>query len=187
MSEVTLLLEAAKAGKPGAENELWQVVYNELRSMAGGMMHREQREVTLSGTSLLHEAWLRLSGPGGASLPWESRSHFFAAAAEAMRRILVDQARYRLRRKRGGNQPMSDLAYAAEVSAPDDDKLLLVHEILDEMAQSDPQKAEIVKLRFFVGLTHEEIAGLLGVNEKTVRRQWKMAKIWLYHALKGMD
>src|SRR6185436_5664138 len=102
MTEVTSLLEAAKAGRPGADERLWQVVYDELRRMAVDMMARENREVTLSGTALLHEAWFRLTGPMGASLEWDSRSHFFSAAAEAMRRILVDQARARLRQKRGG-------------------------------------------------------------------------------------
>lgn len=102
MSEVTLLLKAAKAGNPEADERLWQVVYEELRRMASALMAQEHREVTLSGTALLHEAWLRLTGPEGAALEWDSRRHFFSAAAEAMRRILVDQARARLRQKRGG-------------------------------------------------------------------------------------
>lgn len=188
MSEVTLLLKAAKAGNPSANERLWEVVYNELRRMAGEMMTREQREVTLSGTALLHEAWLRLTGPEGATLEWDSRGHFFSAAAEAMRRILVDQARARLRQKRGGGDLPVELEQARHVAAPaDDEKLLMVHEVLDELAREDLQKAHIVKLRFFVGYTHEETATLLGISEKTVRREWKLAKAWLFQALKGAD
>lgn len=188
MSEVTLLLKAATDGNPAANERLWHVVYDELRRMAGEMMTREHREVTLSGTSLLHEAWLRLTGPEGANLHWDSRSHFFSSAAEAMRRILVDQARARLRQKRGGGESPVELEHAAHVAAPaDDEKLLMVHEVLDELAREDPQKAHIVKLRFFVGYTHEETAALLGISEKTVRRQWKLAKAWLFQALKGTD
>jgi len=150
-------------------------------------MNRENREVTLSGTALLHEAWLRLTGPEGVPLEWDSRSHFFAAAAEAMRRILVDRARARLRQKRGGGSVPVDLEYAAQVAAPDDSKVLLVHEVLDELAQEHPQRAHIVKLRFFAGLTNDETAALLGINEKTVRREWKHAREWIVQALKGTD
>ena len=188
MSEVTVLLEAAKAGRPGAEERLWEAVYEELRRMAGEMMSRENREVTLTGTALLHEAWLRLSGENGAVQGWDGRGHFFTAAAEAMRRILVDQARARLRQKRGGGQVPVGLEYATQIAAPESDgKLLMVHEVLDDLAYEDPQKAHIVKLRFFVGFTHDEIATLLGLSETTVRRQWKLAKAWLFQALKGVD
>ena len=188
MSELTCLLEAASAGNAGAEECLWEAVYQELRRMAGEMIARESREVTLSGTALLHEAWLRLAGPEGATVRWDSRSHFFSAAAEAMRRILVDQARKRLRKKRGGGELPAELDYATNVAAAaDDEKLLLVHEVLDDLAREDPQKAHIVKLRFFVGYSHDETAALLGISEKTVRRQWKLAKAWLYQALKGAD
>ena len=188
MSEVTVLLEAARAGRPGAEERLWEVVYEELRRMAGEMMSREQREVTLTGTALLHEAWLRLGGVHGNSQEWDGRGHFFTAAAEAMRRILVEQARARLRQKRGGGQVPVELEHATHIPAPEaDGKLLMVHEVLDELAREDPQKAHIVKLRFFVGLTHDEIAGALGLSEKTVRREWKLAKAWLFLALKGVD
>jgi RNA polymerase sigma factor (TIGR02999 family) len=187
MSEVTLLLEAAKAGKPGADDRLWQIVYEELRRKAGEMMNRESREVTLSGTALLHEAWIRLTGPGGAAMDWDNRSHFYSAAAEAMRRILVDRARARLRQKRGGGSTPADLEIALQVAAPDDGKILMVHEVLDELAKDYPQRAHIVKLRFFVGFTHDETATLLGISEKTVRREWKLAKAWLFQALKGVE
>ncbi len=187
MSEVTVLLDEARAGRPGAEERLWETVYEELRRMAGDMMSRENREVTLTGTALLHEAWLRLAGSGNGQ-EWDSRGHFFTAAAEAMRRILVEQARARLRQKRGGGQVPVGLEHATQIASPEeDDKLLMVHEVLDDLAHDDPQKAHIVKLRFFVGFTHDEIAALLGISEKTVRRQWKLAKAWLYQAFKGVD
>jgi RNA polymerase sigma factor (TIGR02999 family) len=187
MSEVTLLLKAANAGRPGADDQLWQTVYDELRRKAGEMMSRENREVTLSGTALLHEAWIRLTGPGGAALEWDNRGHFFSAAAEAMRRVLVDRARARLRQKRGGGSVPGDLEFAARVAAPDDGKILMVNEVLDELANENPQRAHLVKLRFFVGLTIDETASVLGVCEKTVRREWKLAKAWLFQALKGQD
>ena len=188
MSEITILLHEAKAGRPGADEQLWEAVYEELRRMAGEMMSRESREVTLTGTALLHEAWLRLAGHDDSPQTWESRGHFFTAAAEAMRRILVDQARHRLRQKRGGGAPHEPLENATQIAAPEpDDKLLLVHEVLDALAREDPQKAHIVKLRFFVGFTHDETAAFLGLSEVTVRRQWKLAKAWLYQALKSAD
>ncbi len=188
MSEVTLLLAAAKAGRPGAVERLWEAVYEELRRMAGEMMSREQREVTLTGTALLHEAWLRLSGTNANAQEWDSRGHFFTAAAEAMRRILVEQARARLRQKRGEGQVPLELEHATQIAVPEpDDRLLMVHEVLDALAHADPEKANIVKLRFFVGYTHEEIAALLNISEKTVQRHWKVAKAWLFQALKGVD
>ena len=188
MNNVTVLLEAAKSGVPGAEDRLWETVYEELRRIAGELMARENREVTLSGTALLHEAWLRLAGPDGSARVLESRNHFFAAAAEAMRRILVDQARSRLRRKRGGDQVLMELKHAAQIAAPEaDDKLLLVHDVLDELAREDPRQAHIVKLRFFAGFNYDEIASALGISEITVRRQWKLAKGWILRALKGKD
>ena len=188
MNDVTVLLEAANAGSPGAEERLWEIVYVELRRMAGEMMARENREVTLSGTVLLHEAWLRLAGPDGTTPVWDSRRHFFAAAAEAMRRILVDQARARLRHKRGGGHAPVAMEMAAQLAAPEpDDKLLMVHDVLDELALQDPRRAHIVKLRFFAGFTHDEIAAALGISEITVRRQWKLAKVWMIQALTAVD
>lgn len=188
MSEITILLYEAKAGRPGADEQLWEAVYEELRRMAGEMMSRESREVTLTGTALLHEAWLRLAGHDDSPQTWESRGHFFTAAAESMRRILVEQARHRLRQKRGGGAPHEPLEHATQIAAPEpDDKLLLVHEVLDALAREDPLKANIVKLRFFVGFTHDETAAFLGLSEVTVRRQWKLAKAWLYQALKSAD
>ena len=188
MNDITVLLDAAKAGTPGAEERLWETVYEELRRMAGEMMARENREVTLSGTVLLHEAWLRLARPDGAARVWDNRSHFFTAAAEAMRRILVDQAKARLRQKRGGGQAPLPMENAAQLAAPEaDDKLLMLHDVLDELARADPRQAHIVKLRFFAGFNHDEIAAALGISEITVRRQWRLAKVWIIQALKGED
>ena len=186
MNEITVLLEAANAGTPGAEDRLWDAVYGELRRIAGELMARENREITLSGTVLLHEAWLRLGCADGPASAWDSRGHFFSAAAEAMRRILVDQARARLRCKRGGGQVFMELEHATHIAAPEaDEKLLMVNEVLDELAREDPRQAHIVKLRFFAGFTCDEIASALGISEITVRRQWKLAKVWILHALKG--
>ena len=185
MSDVTLLLTAAKHGEPGAEQRLWRTVYEELRRIAGEKMSHERREVTLQATILVHEAWLRMAGPDAAPQTWNGRAHFFSAAAEAMRRILVDQARRRLSRKRGGRAEHVGEEHAATVAAPDDEKLLQVHEVLDALALEDEQKAQIVKLRFFAGFTNDEIAQMLEVNEKTVRRQWTLAKDWLFKAIQA--
>ncbi len=187
MGDVTMLLAAAKSGESGAEERLWQVVYGELRLMAAGKMGREERQVTLQATALVHEAWIRLSGPGGEMPDWENRAHFFSAAAEAMRRVLVDQARKRLTGKRGGgsgHEPLMDLSIAAP--SPDE-KLLQIHEVIDELAAVDPRQARIVKLRFFIGLNHDEIADLLGMGESSVRREWTLAKAWLYQAIKAAN
>ncbi len=186
MSDVTFLLAAVRSGEPGAEDRLWELVYSELRLIAGGRMAREHRQVTLQATALVHEAWIRLSSPEGGAV-WESRAHFFSAASEAMRRVLIEQARRRLAGKRGGGQSreaLSDL----QIEAPSpDEKLLEVHEVLDELERIDPRQARIVKLRFFAGLGHEEIAALLGIGESSVRREWTLAKAWLFRAIKGGD
>ncbi len=185
MTDVTILLTAAKHGEPGAEHRLWQAVYEELRRIAGEKMAREGRAVTLQATMLVHEAWLRLAGPNAEPQSWHGRAHFFSAAAEAMRRILVDQARRRLSQKRGGREEHVGAEFAAALAAPDDEKLLQVHEVLDDLAQESAQQAQIVKLKFFAGFTNEEIATMLEVNEKTVRRQWMTAKAWLFKAIKA--
>ena len=185
MSDVTLLLNAAKQGEPGAEQRLWQTVYDELRRIAGEKMSHEQRHVTLQATVLVHDAWLRLAGPEATPQTWNGRAHFFSAAAEAMRRILVDQARCRLSQKRGGREEHVGVEFAAAVTAPEEEKLLQVHEVLDALAQENVQQAQIVKLRFFAGFTHEEIAQMLESNERHVRRQWMLAKDWLFKAIKA--
>lgn len=164
-----------------SDPELVQGVYAELRRIAAAKLAREAPGQTLQATALVHEAWLRLGGPEQPA--WENDVHFIAAAAEAMRRILVDNARRKLAQKRGGKfsrAELNDSAIAAPTAEIEDQKLVQVSEALEELASEDPEKAEVVKLRFFVGLTHEEIAALLGVNEKTVRRHWQLAKVRLF-------
>ncbi|MBN9691629.1 MAG: sigma-70 family RNA polymerase sigma factor [Verrucomicrobia bacterium] len=161
--------------KVGSDDLLPQV-YEELRRMAAAQMAREVPGHTLQPTALVHEAWMRISG--GPS-PWKSRAHFFGAAAEAMRRILVDAARRKRQLKRGNNPERVELQESRLVAPVEDDKLLQVNEVLDRLAAEDPVKAEIVKLRYFVGLNYDEIAQALEVNERTVRRHWEVAKIRL--------
>jgi RNA polymerase sigma factor (TIGR02999 family) len=162
--------------------ELLPLVYDELRRLAAFRLAREKPGQTLQPTALVHEAWLKLAGGGCA---WGGRAQFFAAASEAMRRILVDRARHKARLKRGGDPERVPLE-ESQIHAPvADDKLLQIHEVLDTLAATDPLKADIVKLRFFVGLNHTEIADALGLNEKTVRRHWEVAKVQLYELILG--
>lgn len=158
--------------------DLLPTLYQELRQMAAAKMSRESPQ-TLQATALVHEAWLKLG-----QQQFESRAHFFGAAAEAMRRILVERARRRARLKRGGDLKRADYHESQILSPLGDDKLLQVHEVLDELQARDEVKAQIVKLRFFAGLENAEIGALLGVNEKTVRRHWQVAKVMLYQLMK---
>jgi RNA polymerase sigma factor (TIGR02999 family) len=185
LSDVTRILESIEHGDPKAADELLPLVYGELRRLAAAKMAREPPGQTLQPTALVHEAWLRLGAD--AQPNWQNRSHFLAAAAEAMRRILVESARRKLRLKRGGRQERVELEESAIAAPAEDEKILQVHEALNTLATEDPQKAEIVKLRFFVGLGHDEIAALLGVNEKTVRRHWEVAKVRLFETIKSAE
>jgi RNA polymerase sigma factor (TIGR02999 family) len=185
VSNVTRILEAAQRGDTDAAQALLPLVYDELRKLAAAKMAREPAGQTLQPTALVHEAWLRL---GGEHQPnWQNRAHFLGAAAEAMRRILVENARRKLRLKRGGGGERVELHESVIEAPAEDEKVIQVHEALDALAAEDPQKAEIVKLRFFAGLGHEEIAALLGVNEKTVRRHWEVAKVWLFQNIKAAE
>lgn len=182
MSDVTQILARVEQGDAKAAEELLPLVYEELRKLAAAKMAREVPGQTLQPTALVHEAWLRL---GGDQQPrWENRAHFLAAAAEAMRRILVENARRKLRPKHGGNQERVELDESAIGLAGEDERVLQVHEALDSLATEDPLKAQVVKLRFFVGLNNDEIAALLGVNEKTVRRHWEVAKVKLFQSIR---
>lgn len=181
VSGITRILERLEQGDAQAPEDLLPLVYAELRQLAASKMAREAPGQTLQPTALVHEAWLRL---GGDQQPnWQNRSHFFGAAAEAMRRILVENARRKLRLKRGGERDRTDFDSTPLPSPMEDEKLLQVNEALALLAVEDPQKAEIVNLRFFVGLQHEEIAALLGVNEKTVRRHWELARVRLFQLI----
>lgn len=182
MNDVTRVLNAMAAGDESGSAELLAAIYDELRRMAAAKMAGERSDHTLQATALVHEAYLRLAGDGA---NWENRRHFFGAASEAMRRILVENARRRAAEKRGGGQAATALDEELHGgSTSEDDKLLQVHEVLDELEAEDELKAKIVKLRFFAGLGHDEIAALLELNEKTVRRHWELAKVWLYRAIR---
>jgi RNA polymerase sigma factor (TIGR02999 family) len=176
MSEVTRILESVEGGDPKAAADLLPLVYEELRKLAASKMAMESPGQTLQATALVHEAWIRLSGQRNQD--YQNRHFFFGAAAEVMRRILVDRARRRQAARHGGGQERVDLD-AIEIPGADDERIEGVNEVLDGLAKVDPEKAEIVKLRFFVGLSFEEIAALLGINERTVRRHWTFAKAWM--------
>jgi RNA polymerase sigma factor (TIGR02999 family) len=181
--ELTQVLEAAQRGDPQAAAQLLPLVYTELRRLAAAKMARELPGQTLQPTALVHEAWLRVSGPGHTN--YQNRAHFFGAAAEAMRRILIDNARRKQAVRHGGGQARVDVA-ETDIAAPaSDDQLLAIHEALDQLTAEDPAKAELVKLRFFVGLSVEEAAEVLGVSTPTVKRHWAYAKAWLYRQMKG--
>ena len=182
MSNVTQIFERIEQGDGKAAEELLPLVYEELRRLAAYKMANEAPGQTLQPTALVHEAWLRLGGDDQPA--WQNRAHFLAAAAEAMRRLLVESARRKLRLKRGGGGERVEL-HESFIEAPAaDEKILQVHEALESLSVEDPEKAQIVKLRFFVGLAHDDIAALLGVNEKTVRRQWEMAKLRLFQRIR---
>ena len=182
MSDVTRLLSALDQGDPKAAAELLPLVYEELRRLAAHKMAQEAPGQTLQATALVHEAWLRLAG--STRQEWRGREHFFSAAAEAMRRILVENARRKLRLRHGGGLQRVDFEAFDLPIAQDDEKCLRVHEALDQLAEVDPRKAEVVKLRVFAGLRVAEIAAVLNASEKTVQRDWTFAKAWLSRELK---
>jgi RNA polymerase sigma factor (TIGR02999 family) len=180
MTDQTQWLNASPDSRHG---EMFGVLYEELKKIARSRMRGESASHTLCATALVHEAWLRLER--SSPREWRNRGEFYGMAAEAMRRILVESARRRLARKRGSgveDLPLEEWNLPVTTGLPDD-RLLEVHEVLDRLEAEDETKARIVKLRFFGGLNHDEIAALLGVNEKTVRRHWMVTKIWLYRAL----
>jgi len=183
MGDLTRINDCVQHGDSRAADELLPLVYDELRRLAAVKMAHEQPGQTLQPTALVHEAWLRLSQQAGAR--WQNREQFYAVAAEVMRRILVDRARRRRARKHGGQLERVELDAVELPGSGDDDAVVRIHEALELLAAQDPQKAEVVKLRFFVGLENGEVAVLLGVSEKTVQRHWAFAKVWLYRAMKG--
>jgi RNA polymerase sigma factor (TIGR02999 family) len=181
MGEITRLLEEMREGDPEAAEELLSHVYGELRALAASKMAHEAPGQTLQPTALVHEAWLRLGGGGG--MHCHNRAYFFAAAGEAMRRILVENARRKKRLKRGGNLERVDIE-VVDLPAPlPDDDLLAMDEALNRFAESEPHAAELVKLCFFVGLTHEQAARELGISVATVERQWAFARAWLFREI----
>ncbi len=182
VSEVTRILDSIAQGDPKAAEELLPLVYEELRKLAAHKMAAEAPGHTLQPTALVHEAWLRLAGDQAAR--FANRTHFIAAAAEAMRRILIDRARSKHQLRRGGEWQRVDLESVTVAIEDPDETVLAVHEALDRLAAEDPLDAQIVKLRYFVGMSHQEIATELGLSEPTVRRHWAYARSWLYAELK---
>jgi RNA polymerase sigma factor (TIGR02999 family) len=178
MSEVTQILDRVHQGESDAADELLPLVYQELRRLAARKMANEAPGQTLQPTALVHEAWLRLTG--NENVKWDGRAHFFAAAAEAMRRILVESARRKHRLRHGGGQQRVDVQEIEIAEPADEDQLLAVNEALDKLAAQDKVKADLVKLRYFVGMTVEEAAKILGVSEPTANRYWAYARAWLH-------
>ena len=177
------MLEALERGDPKAADEILPLVYNELRKLAAHKMAAELPGQTLQPTALVHEAWLRLTRHE--EVQFANRAHFIAAAAEAMRRILIERARSKNRLRRGAGRQRVDLESVTVAFEDPDEVVLAVHAALDRLVTRDPLKAQIVKLRYFVGLSHQEIAHALGLAEPTVRRHWAYARSWLYAELKA--
>ena len=183
MSDVTRILESIEQGDPKAADRLLPLVYEELRKLATSKMANEAPNQTLQPTALVHEAWLRMVG--NVNTKFDGRAHFFAAAAEAMRRILIEKARRKRALRHGGDQQRVDLA-GFDVAAPgDDDELLAVNDALDKLASIHPVQAEVVKLRCFVGMTNTEAAQALGLTERTVKYYWTHARAWLIREIKA--
>ena len=185
MSAVTQILEAITRGEPKAADELLPLVYSELRRLAAHKMASENPGQTLQPTALVHEAWLRLTNDD--QRKWNDRTHFFAAAAEAMRLILVDNARRKRTQRHGGGQQRVEMPEIASAVLETDDKLLEVNEALEKFTALDPQKAQLVKLRYFVGMTLEQAAEALGISERTAKRYWAFARAWLHEEIKAQQ
>jgi len=184
-NDITQVLQAVRNGQHPASMELLPLVYSELRRLASSRMAQEAAGQTLQATALVHEAWLRMVGDGDRT--WENRAHFFGAAAEAMRRILIENARRKSRLKRGGGQTRLDIEDLNLAEATPDDKILLMDEALEQLRSEDPEKARIVVLKFFGGLTNQEVAGTVGTTERTVERQWAYAKAWLFRKIRSQS
>src|SRR5262245_23936066 len=182
MSEVTRILSAIEQGNPRAAEQLLPLVYDELRQLAAAKLAQEKPGQTLQATALVHEAYLRLIG-AETSQSWKSRGHFFAAAAQAMQRILINRARDRGALKRGGNWRKVDFDTITDPLATTDADLLDLNEALEQLGRDFPQAAQLVQLRFFAGLTLDEAASALGISARTADRQWAFARAWLLRAL----
>jgi RNA polymerase sigma factor (TIGR02999 family) len=182
MKPVTRILESIAAGDAKAADELLPLVYEELRKLAAHKMANERPGQTLQATALVHEAWLRLTGKE--NIQWAGRTHFFAASAEAMRRILIDNARRKNAQRHGSGHKPVNIDDVEPAAAQADDQMLAVHEALDKLAAQDKPKAELVKLRYFLGMTIEESAEILGVSAPTAKRWWAYARAWLYREIR---
>ncbi|HEX2855212.1 MAG TPA: sigma-70 family RNA polymerase sigma factor [Opitutaceae bacterium] len=184
MSEITQVLEAIGRGEGHASEELLPLVYAELRRHASVRMAGEAAGHTLQPTALVHEAWLRLFD---GNRIWQNRAHFFGAAAEAMRRILIENARRKSRLKRGGNQLHLDIEQLELAATTPDEKVLLIDDALKRLEAQDPEKARVVTLKFFGGLTNQEAAESMGVTERTIERHWAYAKAWLFQSIRNQN
>ena len=185
MSDVTRILEDLRGGDARATDRLLRAVYDELRRLATHKLAQERPGQTLQATALVHEAYLRLLGDEPAQ--WDNRGHFFAAAAEAMRRILVEAARRKARLKHGGGRRRVELDEADHITLPESVDLLALDEALERLAAEDRTKAELVKLRYFAGLSVEQAGEILGVSRATADRYWAFARAWLFHELSSGD
>ena len=181
MTEITQVLCAVGRGESASE-ELLPLVYNELRRHASARMARESGGQTLQPTALVHEAWLRMFGSGEER--WQNRAHFFGAAAEAMRRILIENARRKSRLKRGGDHERVEIDAVDLAETTPEEKVLLIDEALERLRERDPEKARVVTLKFFGGLTNQQVAESMDVTERTVERHWAYAKAWLFQSIR---
>ncbi len=182
MTEITQVLQAVGRGESGASEKLLPLVYDELRRHAAARMAAESPGQTLQPTALVHEAWLRVAGTG--DHVWQNRAHFFGAAAEAMRRILIENARRKSRLKRGSNPQVVNVDEFEIAATTPDEKVLLIDEALERLRAEDPEKARLVVLKFFGGHTNQEVAEIMNVTERTVERHWAFAKAWLFRAIR---
>ena len=185
MADVTQILQSIETGDSNAANQLLPLVYEELRKLAGAKMAQQPDGQTLQGTALVHEAWLKLVGNENAR--WKDRQHFFRAAAEAMRCILIDKARMKKREKHGGGMQRVDLTGLDLAANTNLETLLIVNEALERLMKEDSPKAEVVKLRFFIGLTNAETAKVMGISEPTVKRYWTYSRAWLLKEIRAME
>ena len=185
MNEITLVLEAIGRGENCASEELLPLVYAELRRHASIRMAHEGYGQTLQPTALVHEAWLRMFGDG--ERRWQNRAHFFGAAANAMRRILIENARRKSRLKRGGDQLRVDVEQVELAATTPDEKVLLIDDALEKLQTQDPEKAKVVVMKFFGGLTNQQVAESMAVTERTIERHWAYAKAWLFQSIRAQQ
>jgi RNA polymerase sigma factor (TIGR02999 family) len=184
MSEITVILNAIEKGDPKAAEELLPLVYEELRKLAASKLASQSPDQTLQPTALVHEAYLRLLGDGSHS--WQDRRHFFAAAAEAMRHLLVNRARRKAAVRHGGGWRRVDLDDIVVAAKTTEDNILLISEALENLAAHDPVAAELIKLRFFAGMNFREAAEVLGLSERTAKRYWAYARAWLFKEMQTL-
>jgi RNA polymerase sigma factor (TIGR02999 family) len=185
MSDVTRILNQIDSGDPRAAERLLPLVYDELRKLAAAKLAQEKPGQTLQATALVHEAYMRIAGNGQGDSGWNSKGHFFAAAAEAMRRILVERARQKRSLKHGGHRDRVEMNINLAVELPASCDLIGLDEVLEQLEVVDPKAAELVKLRFFAGLTGDQAAGVLGMSSRSADMLWAYARAWLYEKLKN--